>query len=117
MSKTYRVQWARAAIEDVDEILEYIAAQQSVDAAQRVYSRILVRINTLSTHPRRCRIVPELKEFGIMDYRELIVRPYRVFFRIVGLIVGIIGVLDGRRDLEALLLDRALQPPEITAEN
>lgn len=44
------------------------------------------------------------------EYRELIVAPYRILFQIVGQMVAILGVLDGRRDLSELLLTRALQP-------
>jgi hypothetical protein len=44
-----------------------------------------------------------------MEYRELIVSPYRVFFRIDEKDVGIIGILDGRRDLEETLIRRAMR--------
>lgn len=112
MPKTYRVEWAPAAIDDLDEILEFIAAREGANTARRVYAKITTRIETLTIHPKRGRIVPELKQFGIKDYRELIVRPYRVFFRITKQGVGVVGVLDGRRDLEELLVNRALEPDE-----
>jgi len=37
------------------------------------------------------------------------VKPYRVVFRIDATAVGIVAVVDGRCDLEALLLRRALE--------
>ena len=112
MSKAYRIQWAPTAIDDLDEILDFIAVHDGNDAARRVHTKIIARIDTLAAHPKRGRIVPELKGFGIKDYRELIVRPYRVFFRIMRGKVGIVGVLDGRRDLEELLVNRALESHE-----
>jgi plasmid stabilization system protein ParE len=53
--------------------------------------------------------VPELKSVGVTEYRELIVSPYRVFFRIYENEVGVVGVLDGRRDLEETLIRRAMR--------
>ncbi len=101
--------WAPTAAQDLDDIIDYSAAQDGSDAAVRVYDKIKKRTRTLSTHPKRCRIAPELRSGGVTEYRELIVSPYRVFFRIDEKDVGIIGVLDGRRDLEETLIRRAMR--------
>jgi len=74
-----------------------------------IYERIMTRVVTLVAHPRRGRIVPELKDFGVMEYRELIASPYRIFYRIAGQVVSLLGVLDGRRELEEMLVNRALE--------
>lgn len=89
--------------------MDYIAAQDGLDAAVALHERVRSRTLTLTTHPRRCRIVPELRSLGVMEYRELIIAPYRAFFRIEERRVGIIGVLDGRRELEEMLIQRALR--------
>ena len=109
MPETYRIRWARVAFQDLDEIIDYVAAQDGPTIAARVYRKIKKRTRTLSSHPNRCRVVPELKSIGVTEYRELIVSPYRVFFRIDGGNVGIIGVVDGRRDLEEMLVQRAMR--------
>ena len=109
MARGYRILWAPVAAEDLDHIIDYIAAQDGPDAAAKVYDKVKKRTQTLSTHPKRCRIVPELRSMGVMEYRELIVSPYRVFFRIDEKDVGIIGILDGRRDLEETLIRRAMR--------
>ncbi len=44
-----------------------------------------------------------------MEYRELIAAPYRIFYRITGKVVSLLGVLDGRRELEEMLVNRALE--------
>ncbi len=56
--------------------------------------------------PERCRIVPELKEQGILQYRELIVKPWRIIFRIAEKKVYALSVLDSRRNIEEILLER-----------
>ena len=56
--------------------------------------------------PERCRIVPELKKNGIAQYQELIESYWRLIFRIDGSNVYLVSVLDSRRNLEDILLDR-----------
>ena len=106
MPERYRILWAPAAIRDLDEILAYLATRDGPEAASLVYSKISGRIESLSRHPHRCRIAPELREIGVSEYREILVYPYRTFFRVSGDVLGIVGVLDGRRDLEELLIKR-----------
>ena len=109
MPDRYQVEWTPAAQADVDEILEYIATRDCVDAAMDVYEKLMGKIETLVSRPQRCRIPPELRQIGVSEYHELIVSPYSVFFRVSGKQVGIVAVLDRRRDLEELLVQRALR--------
>jgi plasmid stabilization system protein ParE len=108
MPERYRIEWAPVAQADLDGLLEYVASQDTVDAALHVYSRTIGKVETLASHPGRCRLPPELKRIGIREYRELIVAPYSIFFRTRGHVVGIVGVLDRRRDLQEILIRRAL---------
>jgi toxin ParE1/3/4 len=108
MNDRYEIEWAPVAQRDLDEIVAYIAARDSVDAAIRVCDRILLRIDALQNHPERCRIVPELDRLGVLDYRELVISPHSVFYRIRGHTVGIVGILDRRRDLAELLFRRVI---------
>ena len=54
-------------------------------------------------------LVPELALFGFSVWRESIVNPYRVIYRVEGDRVYVLAVFDGRRDLEDLLLGRLLR--------
>ena len=108
MADAHRVVWAPSALDDLDAILDYVAALDGSEAAAKLYDSLARRIESLATHPRRCRVVPELARFGIKAYRELIVSPYRVFVRIRKRQVGIVAIIDGRRDLEELLISRVM---------
>jgi toxin ParE1/3/4 len=110
VDERFEVFWSRSAIRDLDDILDYVAASRGADAAAQLYSGIVKRVATLSQLPRRARAVPELKDVGIREYRELIVAPYRIPSRISGKIVAVLGIFDGRRELSELLLKRALDP-------
>ena len=109
MPDRYLIKWTPAAQADVDELIDYIACRDCVDAAMHVYEKLMGKIETLVTRPQRCRVPPELRQIGVSEYRELIVAPYSVFFRVARKQVGIVAVLDRRRDLEELLVQRALR--------
>lgn len=108
MAESYGITWAPAALGDLNGILEYISIHDSPSASAHVYSTILGRTYSLALHPMRCRIAPEPNAVGITEYRELVVAPYRILFHIKGRVVGLVGVFDGRRNLEEILLARVL---------
>ena len=51
------------------------------------------------------RIVPEYHDIGL---RELIVRNYRVLYKVTPGVVTIIGVIHGARDLKSAMRGRKL---------
>lgn len=101
----YAVEWAITARDDLGVIASYIA-EDSVINALKLVERIETRAETLVTLPMRGRIVPELRWHGVMTFQELIERPWRLIYRIEARRVVVVSVLDGRRNLEDLLLDR-----------
>ena len=101
----YRVLWTDAAKSDLNEIADFIAAESPVNALD-VIKRLERRCSTLARLPERGRIVPELKAVDILIYRELIVKPWRIVYRHDTACVYVMAVLDSRRGLSALLLER-----------
>ncbi len=61
---------------------------------------------TLENYPYRGHIVPELADIGISGYREIHFEYYRIIYSVRGTHVIVNAILDGRRDLEAILLMR-----------
>jgi addiction module RelE/StbE family toxin len=108
--RRFRVQWAEVAARDLEELVTFIAEDSPPDA-ERVLRRLEQRAATLESTPARGRLVPELRRFGMRTWRELVVRPYRLVYRIEGDTVTVLAVLDGRRDLEDVLLERLLRAP------
>lgn len=105
MSKTYQVSWAAAAQNDLKQIIDYIAID-SPDHAVQILKKINQKVSGLYAMPDRGRIVPELKEQGIRTYREMIIAPWRVIYRISDSAVFVLSVIDSRRNIEDVLLDR-----------
>jgi plasmid stabilization system protein ParE len=104
------VEWAEVAAGDLAELSAIIAVDSAPDA-ERMLLRIEARAAALGSSPRRGRVVPELARFGMRTWRELVVRPYRLIYRIEGDTLTVLAVFDGRRDLEDLLLERLTRTP------
>ncbi len=105
MSSQYKVIWSKAAELDLDSIIEYIAEDSITDALNSL-SKIKAKTAVLLNYPRRGRTVPELKEFNILQYREIVYKPWRIIYRVDENKVYVVSVIDGRRNIEDVLLDR-----------
>ena len=100
-----RVVWTEAATHDLVEIVSFIARTAPANA-RRLLIRLRSRAESLERSPQRGRVVPELATAGARSWRELIVKPHRIVYRMRGDIVLVGAVVDGRRDLDDLLLER-----------
>ena len=105
MNKKYQVAWAAVAQHDLKQIIDYIAID-SPGNASRILQKIKQKVSDIYFMPDRGRIVPELKEQGIHIYRELIISPWRVIYRISDTTIFVLSVIDSRRNVEDILLDR-----------
>ena len=107
MKKTYDIVWAETAKNDLCGIIEYIA-RDGPSQAQKIFNKIKRAASSLLHSPNRGRIIPELQEQGVLQYRELIISPWRVMYRISGKSVFVLSVLDSRRNIEDILLGRLI---------
>lgn len=108
MNRTYHVAWAAVARNDLKQIIEHIALD-SPDNALHILHKIRHRAAELHAMPDQGRIVLELKEQGIHTYRELIVAPWRIVYRVSETTVFVVSVIDSRRNVEDILLDRLIK--------
>ena len=106
--KRRRVVWARSARRDLDLLLAYLDGR-SPQAALRALERIEGKAKSLTVLADRGRIVPELGRLHVREYRELVVPPYRLVYRVGGSEVVVLSVYDARRSLEDVLLDRLIR--------
>ena len=111
MSPGYKVVWANVAESDLTNIIEYIA-EDSPQNALNILKKIRQKVSHLYTLPERGRIVPELQDQGIIQYRELIILPWRLIYRISGRKVYVLSVIDSRQNLEDVLLKRFVNKTE-----
>jgi toxin ParE1/3/4 len=89
----YKVLFLQEALDDLEEIVLYIA-HDSIKAALRVHDEIIAKANDLYIFPKRGRLVPDPK-IGKAGYRMLLVEPYIVFYKVIDHDVFIYRILHG----------------------
>jgi len=86
--------WSPTALEDIEQIAQFIARDSSDQAAIFV-SRLIEATDRLSSTPLSGRIILEI---GHPDCREIIYGAYRIMYRLQGEVVWITSVVHGARD-------------------
>lgn len=93
--------WTEPALDDLDEIAEYIALDK-LSAAENLVRKVFERVDRLADSPNSGRKVPELTP---SKYKEVIVGPCRIFYRVSEDAVYILHVMRVERDLRRFMLE------------
>lgn len=106
---THAVLLTREAEDDLFDLHCFVAATDSPARADELLDRLEGTVGGLVRLPRRGHVPPELDRIGVMEFREIRFKPYRIIYEIVGTKVLVHAILDGRRDLQDLLARRLLR--------
>ncbi len=93
--------WTEPALQELDAIAEYIALDDPA-AASLLVKTVLDKTKRLQDFPRSGRIPPELPN---SVYREIVVPPCRIFYRLDDTQVFLLFVLREQKLLRAYMLE------------
>ncbi len=99
-----RVIWSPQALDDLEAIREFIAAD-APRTAQSFIRKIFARVERLQRFPLSGAMVPELQ---LDDFREVRLKRYRIIYRVRSeMLVEVVTVYHGSRmlDLDLFLLE------------
>jgi addiction module RelE/StbE family toxin len=85
--------WTETAVRDLDVIADYIALDKP-QAARAFVAEVLARVERLARHPKLGSVPQELRG---MPYRQLVIPPCRLFYRVEGRKIYIVHVMRGER--------------------
>ena len=98
----------RRAAQDLEEIFNWIAEHDSVAKAGHVLDRLARKAESIAALRRRGSRPDELPPGMEGEYRQVFFKPYRVIYEITLNEVVIHLIVDGRRNLQSLLMRRLL---------
>lgn len=101
----YNIRIPNSVKKDIEDIVEYYYDDHP-DYSQKIFTSLVGRINLLKSFPTKGRIVPELLEYNINEYREIIESHWRIIYRIEKELVEIFTIIDGRRNVQDLLIEK-----------
>lgn len=93
-----RLIWTEPALADLESIADYIALDKP-DAATRYVQQVFAVVERLVRFPKSGKVVPEIPH---LPYRQVIVPPCRIFYRLVGADILIVFVLRGEQRLREI---------------
>lgn len=97
-----RLIWTEPALLDLDEVAEYIALDDPL-AASRYVQKVFDRVGRLESYPDSGKKPAELPH---TSYREVVVAPCRIFYRVEKNSVYILYVMRSEKLLRTYLLDQ-----------
>jgi toxin ParE1/3/4 len=92
-----QVIWTEPALSDLDTIADTIALDKP-DAAIRFVQKVFNKTDRLAQYPKSGSIPPEIPH---LPYRQIIVPPCRVFYRIDKETVFIVHIMRSEQILDA----------------
>jgi plasmid stabilization system protein ParE len=97
-----RLIWTEPALRDLDDIAEYIALDDPLAASWYV-QKVFDRVERLESHPQSGKRPPELPR---SPYREVVVPPCRIFYRVEQDAVCILYVMRAEQLLRSYVLNQ-----------
>ena len=78
MALQVKITFARSALKDLEDVLEYYREQKVPNVGEKLVAEVIKDIELLAEQPEMGRMVPEFE----LDYlRELIRPPFRIVYR------------------------------------
>jgi len=105
-----KIEWTPDGVNSLNEIIEYYRDRAGENVANNIYRKILKEIELLEAEEIRTKQTLELKDIGIYDVYELTINPWKAYYKISddNKNVFILFVLDGRRNLEEILISKVI---------
>ncbi|MDR1904911.1 MAG: type II toxin-antitoxin system RelE/ParE family toxin [Treponema sp.] len=104
------IAWTPDGEESFNEIVEYYGIRAGENVARKIFDKINKEIEFLAINEIKTKVSPELKDIGINDVYQLTINPWIVYYKIneEHTKVKILVVLDGRRNIERILIDKVI---------
>ena len=103
-----KVIWSEDASLDLVDIVSYIKIHSGKGIAKEIYTRIKSKVDYIVDFPKAGIVVPELVNIGITDIYQIIVSPWKVYYKVIEDKILVLSVIDGRRNLEEILYKKII---------
>ena len=104
------IEWTTDGVDSLNEILEYYISKAGENTANNIYKKIMKEIELLEIEELKTKQTQELKDIGIFDVYELVINPWKVYYKIKNdnKKAYILFALDGRRNIEEILISKVI---------
>jgi toxin ParE1/3/4 len=103
---SYTVLLLEEAVKDIEAIYRYIRKSGNKKAAKDMVENIREACDSLSENPGRGRIPDEFSQIRQFEYRQIIVKKYRIIYQLAKPNIFIFGIIHGNRNIGEVLKQR-----------
>jgi len=105
-----KIEWTPDGVDSMCEILEYYMDKAGENVANAIYDTIIKEIDLLESEEITTKQTQALKDIGIYDVYELVIKPWKAYYKISNdnKKIYVLFVLDGRRNLEEILMSKVI---------
>jgi toxin ParE1/3/4 len=104
---SYAVEFSTGA-RHLFKIYRYIKTAGSPQNAKRFSNKLKEACLSLSGNPERGHIPSEIEGLSVMICLRIVVKNYRIIYQVIGKVVVISGIIEGRRSIREVLRQRLL---------
>jgi addiction module RelE/StbE family toxin len=104
----YTVEFTAGARQDLLKLHRYIAKAGRPQTANQLIDDISKACKALSENPERGHIPSEIEGLTNFVCRQIVIKNYRIVYQILGKVVVIFGVIDGRRNFRDVMRQRQM---------
>ena len=105
---SFAVEFTTGARQDLLKIYRYIKADGRPETAKRLHEILSQACDSLSHNPERGHVPSELEGLSEMLCRQIVIKNFRIIYQIVGKVVIVHGIIDGRRNIRETMRQRVL---------
>lgn len=98
-----------SAEQDLKELRSYVVKNFSQDTWLKTYGKLKESIRNLATFPLLGAVPPELETLNLSQYRQIVSGMNRIIYEPRADAVYIYLIVDSRRDLQSLLMQRLMR--------
>jgi plasmid stabilization system protein ParE len=101
-----KIIWTQNALHDLQDIREYLKANESPAFVKKETREILDEVKSLEALPAKGTFVPELEDLHLTTHRQLLAGQHRIIIEHGREVIHIHLIAHASRDLEALIRRR-----------
>lgn len=105
---SFAVEFTTGARQDLLKIYRYIKADGRPETAKGLYETLSQACDSLSHNPERGHVPSEFEGLSEMLCRQIVIKNFRIIYQIVGKVVIVHGIIDGRRNIRETMRQRLL---------
>ena len=104
----FAVEFSTGARQDLLKIYRYIKSSGRPETAKKLLDQLSRACASLEKNPERGHLPEELAGMATLLCRQIVIKGYRVIYQVIGRVVVIHGIIDGRRNIREALRQRLL---------